>query len=275
MRRGWPGSFAAIVVLVAGCATSTPRAQSPTATHSGSVARTAPITTIPRTTTTAGDDEGPIDPHARTALPAVGSPATTSSTLCRSGAPLANVYHPSRLQVIHDCVTILGTVMSVRREDDGDVHFDLQVDRSFVNAGNVARQHGWLVIEIVPADEPGCTVGKPPRAASGTYDYGTCTGANVSTPAIGAHVAVTGPYVLDRNHGWMEVHPAWSINGANTTIDTAPRVTSPTQTTPSTVGGVYYANCSAARAAGAAPIYRGQPGYQPALDRDGDGIACE
>lgn len=40
-------------------------------------------------------------------------------------------------------------------------------------------------------------------------------------------------------------------------------------------GDVYYPNCSAARAAGAAPIRRGQPGYRPALDRDGDGIACE
>jgi len=38
---------------------------------------------------------------------------------------------------------------------------------------------------------------------------------------------------------------------------------------------VYYPNCKAARAAGAAPIYRGQPGYRPGLDRDGDGVACE
>ncbi len=38
---------------------------------------------------------------------------------------------------------------------------------------------------------------------------------------------------------------------------------------------VYYKNCTAARAAGAAPIYRGEPGYRPALDRDNDGIACE
>jgi len=38
---------------------------------------------------------------------------------------------------------------------------------------------------------------------------------------------------------------------------------------------VYYANCPAARAAGVAPIYRGQPGYRTALDRDRDGIACE
>ena len=40
-------------------------------------------------------------------------------------------------------------------------------------------------------------------------------------------------------------------------------------------GGVYYKYCSHARAAGAAPIRRGQPGYGAHLDRDGDGIACE
>ena len=37
----------------------------------------------------------------------------------------------------------------------------------------------------------------------------------------------------------------------------------------------YYDNCTAARAAGAAPLYQGEPGYRPALDRDKDGIACE
>ncbi len=39
--------------------------------------------------------------------------------------------------------------------------------------------------------------------------------------------------------------------------------------------GVYYANCTAARAAGAAPLHLGEPGYRLALDRDKDGIACE
>lgn len=38
---------------------------------------------------------------------------------------------------------------------------------------------------------------------------------------------------------------------------------------------VYYPNCSAVRAAGAAPILVGQPGYSRKLDRDGDGVACE
>lgn len=40
-------------------------------------------------------------------------------------------------------------------------------------------------------------------------------------------------------------------------------------------GSVYYANCDAARAAGAAPVHRGDPGYAPHLDRDGDGVGCE
>lgn len=37
----------------------------------------------------------------------------------------------------------------------------------------------------------------------------------------------------------------------------------------------YYRTCAEARAAGAAPLLRGQPGYRPELDRDGDGRACE
>lgn len=38
---------------------------------------------------------------------------------------------------------------------------------------------------------------------------------------------------------------------------------------------VYYANCSAVRSAGAAPLYNDQPGYRTGLDRDQDGVACE
>ncbi|MEU4313544.1 excalibur calcium-binding domain-containing protein [Nocardia sp. NPDC024068] len=39
--------------------------------------------------------------------------------------------------------------------------------------------------------------------------------------------------------------------------------------------GVTYGSCADARAAGAAPLYAGQPGYSRKLDRDGDGVACE
>ncbi|WP_152663841.1 excalibur calcium-binding domain-containing protein [Sphingomonas sp. SRS2] len=36
-----------------------------------------------------------------------------------------------------------------------------------------------------------------------------------------------------------------------------------------------FPSCAAARAAGAAPVRRGDAGYAPRLDRDGDGIGCE
>jgi hypothetical protein len=42
-----------------------------------------------------------------------------------------------------------------------------------------------------------------------------------------------------------------------------------------TSGGGAFRNCSAARAAGAAPVRDGDPGYGRHLDRDGDGIGCE
>jgi hypothetical protein len=44
---------------------------------------------------------------------------------------------------------------------------------------------------------------------------------------------------------------------------------------PSAPESVYYQNCDAVRAAGAAPIYVGDAGYSRKLDRDGDGIGCE
>lgn len=36
-----------------------------------------------------------------------------------------------------------------------------------------------------------------------------------------------------------------------------------------------FRNCGEARAAGAAPLYRGRPGYGAHMDGDGDGVACE
>lgn len=149
------------------------------------------------------------------------SPAAASGAPagCRSGTPLANVYHPYRLEVVEGCLTVTGTVTSVRREDDGDIHVNLSLPGSesdLLNAGNVSDQHGDLVTEIVPADQPGCTPGKPPPLpptayTTAGYVYGTCTGADLKTPAVGEKVTVVGPYVLDRDHGWMEVHPVWAI----------------------------------------------------------------
>ncbi|WP_328841589.1 excalibur calcium-binding domain-containing protein [Nakamurella leprariae] len=44
---------------------------------------------------------------------------------------------------------------------------------------------------------------------------------------------------------------------------------------PAASASVSYKNCDAVKAAGAAPLYRSDPGYSSKLDRDGDGVACE
>ena len=43
----------------------------------------------------------------------------------------------------------------------------------------------------------------------------------------------------------------------------------------SSASELYFRSCAEARAAGRAPVYRGQPGYRSGLDGDNDGIACE
>ena len=52
----------------------------------------------------------------------------------------------------------------------------------------------------------------------------------------------------------------------------APSRGTPSRLTPNTGA---FSNCAEARAAGAAPVRRGDPGYGPHLGRDNDGVGCE
>lgn len=88
---------------------------------------------------------------------------------------------------------------------------------------------------------------------------------------------ISGGRRVDFQRGYIEWSPATGARVNQPVVTPVVVPPTPTPTTPTTppATGVYYANCTAARNAGAAPIYRGEPGYRPALDRDGDGIACE
>jgi hypothetical protein len=44
---------------------------------------------------------------------------------------------------------------------------------------------------------------------------------------------------------------------------------------PMAIAEPVYGNCTEAREAGVTPLYEGDPGYAPHLDRDNDGVACE
>ena len=77
----------------------------------------------------------------------------------------------------------------------------------------------------------------------------------------------------DRKHGGYHCHRG---SAARTpTPNFAPASTPRHRLRDDGNDSTYYANCSAARAAGAAPVRRGDPGYAPHLDRDGDGVGCE
>lgn len=207
---------------------------------------TLPPGTLPPTT---------VDATSGTSAPMT-PPEAAAGSGCRSGNPLADVYHPDRLQVVTPCAQVSGVVETVRHEDDGDYHFDIALDppdASYVNPENAKYQDGWLVAEIVPADEPGCTPGRAPRPASGTYDYGICTGADLGVPTVGSHVTVTGPYVIDHVHGWAEVHPVWRLSGqAAQPAPPSPPQASARPTEPSASGATCSARMSSVDVSGGA-----------------------
>ena len=104
---------------------------------------------------------------------------------------LKGVYHPIRLHVLVACQRAIGTVRSVRHEDDGDLHIDVGLLPPFkrlLNDKNYSLQHGWLVVEFMPRDS-----GHLPR------------------PSIGDKVTLVGAWVLDSEHGWREIHPVWRL----------------------------------------------------------------
>jgi hypothetical protein len=75
---------------------------------------------------------------------------------------------------------------------------------------------------------------------------------------------------------------AWSLLVGGVTFFAAPQLelawalwTRPPEEIAAIERSRYFAGCNDARAAGAAPIYRGTPGYRPEMDGDNDGIACE
>ena len=129
--------------------------------------------------------------------------------------PLPPVYHPSRLVIKQQCITVTGTIVdatngketdAVRHEADGDTHGWLKLDPPFVGMLNIANngaQQGHLVFELVchysvtQADaQPSC---------SGFTDHSVI-------PPVGSHVEIRGTYVQDKEHQhWHEIHPVSSI----------------------------------------------------------------
>ena len=153
-------------------------------------AQSASLSTTPKTKTT-------------------GLSAHTTNSQIRTNV-LAGVYHPSRLKVIDKYETVSGTVIKVRHESDKDYHINLKLDSKYANlfnSKNVSSEQGDLVVEVIPMDAN-----------------------KIPIPHVGQHITVTGAYVLDKDHGWMEIHPAWLINGKGSALYTTAEASASVQT---------------------------------------------
>jgi len=141
---------------------------------------------------------------ATSSTPSAPSPLTVG---CRSGAPEAGVHNPDRLLVLDPCKQATGTVVDVAREDDGDYHIWFKPDagyESLLNSENHFQARPAMLAEIVPACPLDSNPSNAPAAAR-------CPKTKLAIPVIGNHISLWGPWVLDTDHGWREIHPVDSI----------------------------------------------------------------
>jgi hypothetical protein len=133
-----------------------------------------------------------------------------------------HIYHPYRLHVISACKTVTGTVEGVQQEPDGDLHILLRPDPAYaglINGANTEFENGDLVLEeicvgvITQADAVAACRNFAPPSVSGV--------------SAGDHVKVTGSYVLDADHGWMEIHPVSQISVIGNAASSAPASSAP------------------------------------------------
>jgi len=98
-------------------------------------------------------------------------------------------------------------VVSVVPEDDGDYHVWIVLDAAYadlLNAENHFQGKPTMLAEIVPD----CPVNAPPPDGPSAE---RCPPTKLRVPLAGQRIAIDGPWVLDTNHGWLEIHPVDTI----------------------------------------------------------------
>lgn len=129
-----------------------------------------------------------------------------NSTACNPSLWM-HVWSPARLHLVNPCIAVNGTIDYVQAEPDGDYHVGLKLDMRYaglVNNVNFVHLFNDLLLEPVCQHQ---ITEQNPSATTACMNFTS----QVSIPAVGTHVQVIGSYVLDTNHGWMEIHPATSI----------------------------------------------------------------
>ena len=130
------------------------------------------------------------------------TPAAAPPSGCGDRPPGASVYNPDRLEVLDPCRHFEGTVAAVAPEADGDYHVWIRPDAGYeqlLNAEDHFQARPALLAEVTPD----CGEGSPPDSETARR----CPRSRLPIPSLGDHVAIDGPWVLDTQHGWREIHP--------------------------------------------------------------------
>ncbi len=126
--------------------------------------------------------------------------------LCRDPNNIStHLYNPLRLQTVKDCITVSGIVDNEIAEADGDYHIWFHVDPQYAslpNSVNNDYRQGDLLAEIICA-----TAVSQQDAVLSCENYTN----QIPIPSANQNITVTGPYVLDNEHGWREIHPVYSL----------------------------------------------------------------
>ena len=136
------------------------------------------------------------------------------------------------------CVTIRGTIEGEKAENDGDTHLVVQLDKAdlgkhYLTAGNknvcTTSTHippcNLMVAEAVCQNNilvPKLKIQQACKPTLGTYlkkiwgvtntPHGGVPAPHSVLPSKLTHVCITGSNVLDRSHGWAEIHPISNIH---------------------------------------------------------------
>lgn len=116
-----------------------------------------------------------------------------------------HVYNPGRLKIIKNCITVSGIITESSAEKDGDQHMLLKPDKGqegLLTAKNMKNKKGNLVIEAICVNK--IRDSKVGDACKGYVNQ-------ITLPAVGSHVRVSGSLVLDTHNGWNEIHPISKI----------------------------------------------------------------
>jgi endonuclease YncB( thermonuclease family) len=261
----------ALVIGLSACGTTAARTTAPVTTATVPVATTVEVPmTIPAPTTT----ESSITTTAPTPVTAptttVAPPTTTATT---AGPPIAPPVIPtvSAFTVTH---VVDGDTLDL---DNGERVRLVGIDTPEQGQCGSAEATMFVAsltldrtVTLEPSDEDRDKFGRLLR-------YVLVDGVDVGGQLL-AHGYAIPRYNSTDGYGLHPRESEYAEIARPTTVPCTPAAAAtpiPTPPAPPVAANVFYKNCDAVRAAGAAPIHPGDPGFQQKFDRDNDGVGCE